>query len=148
MPELPADWLDHADEPDNDDPRTWTPPQVLGLAMRYAYGVEALRHEGGPGNGWDEAADAAEDVLFVRDRLAAWLEVAGEEGFEELVDEAGIEVPEPFETDDRLSELYRDDKRVRAFIDDEYRRFRDEIAPARADRWWWLDAELYGHGIH
>lgn len=141
------DWLREATEPESDDPRAWTPPQVLGLALRYAYGVEALQHQG-LGNGWDEAAEAAEDVLFVRDRLAAWLELAGEEGFAELVDEAGVEIPEPFETDDRLSELYRENKRVRAFIDDEYRWFRDEIAPPRSDRWWWLDAELYGHGIH
>lgn len=145
--DAPADWLRDAAEPDSDDPRQWTPPQVLGLALRYAYGIEALQHQT-LGDGWDESADAAEDVLFVRDLLAAWLALGDDEAFLDLAESLQAEVPDPADSDERLAELYRENKTVRAFIDAEYRNFRDDIAPARASRWWWLDAELYGHGIH
>lgn len=143
----PAAWLHEVEDVGDAAPGTWSPPQVLGLALRYAYGVEALRHVGREGE-WGAANDNAEDILFLRDQLAEWLELADEDAFEDLADELDAEVPLPSETDQRLEELYREDSSVRRFIDAEYARFREDLMPERTATWWWLDAELYGRQIH
>lgn len=134
-------------EPEGDDPAQWSPPEVAGLVLFVAYGVEALQHLGAPG--WSDAADLAEDLLFNRDRLQDWLDMmGGEDALEDLMIGDLAEVMLPSEADERLAELYRENSRVREHLHHEYRQFRDDLQPPRHHRWWWLDADLYGQQIH
>lgn len=140
------DLLNEACEPDSDDPAEWTPPEVLGLLLMYAYGVEALTKRGQPG--WVDLVHLCDDILFNRDMLQDWLDRFGEIALEDLVDAEAPDLPLAGETDLRLEELYMQDGDVRAFLEGEYAQFRNEIEPPRRHRWWWLDAELFGRQIH
>lgn len=138
--------LRDAREPESDDPAEWTPPEVLGLVLMYAYGVEALTKRGQPG--WSDLAYLCDDTLFNRDLLEAWLERFGEDAMETLIEAEAPDLPLPSETDLVLERLYVQNGEVRAFLEREYAQFRDEVDPPREHRWWWFDAELYGRRIH
>lgn len=138
--------LEEAAEPESEDPRTWEPPQVLALAVRYAFAVEALPKRSLPE--WDEASAMAEEILFLRDLIEEWLCVFGEEALEDLLVGDFNEIALPSEADERLEQLYLTDPGVRDYLHQEYNRFRSAIEPPRSARWWWLDAELYGKQVH
>lgn len=142
----PSKLLLSAQEPESDDPTQWTPPEVLGLALMYAYGVEALPQQGQAG--WTEAHHLCDDLLFNRDRLQDWLDLYGEDAIERLIKTEAPHLPLPSQSDARLALLYCEDISARTAIDREYTSFRDEIAPPRHHRWWWLDAERLERGVH
>ena len=97
---------------------------------------------------WQVAAEVMEEILFIRDLLAEWLDRFGEEALEEVLPDELADLPFPEEVDERLATLYRENADVRQHLDEEYKRFRDDIAPPRDHVWWWLDAELYSKQIH
>ena len=145
QPDIPP-LLADAREPESDDPRKWTPPEVVGLALMYAYGIEVLTHLHHPQ--WREMRYLAEDLLFNRDLLQDWIDLHGPDALEYLIETELPDLPLVEESDERLQELYVEAGDVRQFLDTEYKQFRDDVDPPREHRWWWLDAELYGRQIH
>lgn len=125
------------EEPQDEDPRRWTPPEVLALYLRYAYAVSALPHLGEPE--WEEAQDVLEDILFCRDLLKEWTDLFGEEALLALGKEFSLEM-EPLESlDEELFHHYLYNSRGRAFLTEEYEMFRDDLSPPRDAIWWWFD---------
>jgi len=92
--------LQDLQEPESEDPKQWTPPELAGLALMYGYGVDALLRMDRPG--WAEQAHLSHDILFNRDMLQEWLDLFDDEAFEEIIETEAADIPLPYETDQDL----------------------------------------------
>ncbi len=143
--EILAGWQSF-EAPSDDDPGKWTPPEVTALVLQYGFAVEALPNRDNPE--WSSSAEIIDDILFTRDLLQEWLDRFEEDALDEILPDELADIPFPSESDQRLEDLYRENRRVREILDGDYVRFRDDVQPDRRNRWWWLDAELFGQRIH
>jgi hypothetical protein len=125
------------EEPKEDDPRRWTPPEVLALYLRYAYAVSALPHLGDPE--WEEAREVIEDLLFLRDLLKEWVDLFGEEALFQIGEEFSLPLQALDELDEELFQHYLTSSEGKEFLEGEYALFREDLSPPREAIWWWLD---------
>lgn len=133
-------------EPEDDDPRRWTPPEIIALYLRYAYAVNALPHLGDPE--WEEAREVIEDLLFCRDLLKEWLDIFGEEALFQIGKEFALTLQPLEELDEELLNHYLHTPSGKAFLDEEYGLFRDDLSPPRDAIWWWCDRLAQDRKLH